>query len=652
MGKLDRKAPPQVQGSRNVFDLSHDILFTATTGMLLPVTHDMVMPGDTIKGKFNFFLRTMPISTAAMVDVKFYTDYFFVPIELFFPGFDAWFSRTNSNWLPYAESMVRDVNPPLLSFNFNMSEFWSNNPREDEYRNRKGFNVYNHASASDSYRLFDILGFSNFGTGFGFYGTTTGLVPAGPSGDNYYSAKKLEIFPWQLCAYQAIYQWYYRDDDFEPLTVGAYSIQPGLSNITADSPLIRLRYRNRSDDYFTSFMPSPMGGKNVLNLDNNWFSNDVNRNNLDLYSVAEVEFDSSNSSFVNLINSADAYNADDSSFTRSTAQLRALFAQEKFIQAVTMTRKNYDAQVMTRFGFDVPNDVKHNIRHLGHDVVSLDIREVMSGANTFNSETGQGSALGDLAGKGYAVSGKKGGFKFTAPCHGVIMTIWSCEALPKYIAASLRKDMVNSWHDFFQPEFDNLGLQPIYFNETAAANGVYYDQIINNDQLDLVKKLSFNPNVIVGWQYRYSELKRNSNRATSAFTPSDVLIYNDLEELPPVNGFNAFNSWSLVQTPFKPLVSSANTQVTDYYGADMFELYKVPSNQLDGVMLTKYNGIWYTVDEQDPNSPINSNTVITVADDSSVHPWLIYQTDPFIVDGRFDCQKISRMSIHSMPKYL
>ena len=80
MSKLDKNQRIRTNKPRQDFNLSHDYLFTATTGQLRPVSHDLLQPGDRVDCKFNFFLRTMPLSTAAMVDVDFFVDYFFVPL--------------------------------------------------------------------------------------------------------------------------------------------------------------------------------------------------------------------------------------------------------------------------------------------------------------------------------------------------------------------------------------------------------------------------------------------------------------------------------------------------------------------------------------------------------------------------------------------
>ena len=98
---------------------------------------------------------------------------------------------------------------------------------------------------------------------------------------------------------------------------------------------------------------------------------------------------------------------------------------EKLAMITGRARKTYDAQVLAHFGVKVPHDPKHDIAFIGQDTYDLKVGEVTSLSST--SEAG----LGDLAGKGLG-SGQSKGHKFTAPCHGIVMTIFSIEPKKRY----------------------------------------------------------------------------------------------------------------------------------------------------------------------------------------------------------------------------
>ena len=65
--------------SRNGFDLSHKVKFTAKCGELLPVFHLTTMPGDKFRFNLSHFTRTSPTTSTPRVEVREYFDLFFVP---------------------------------------------------------------------------------------------------------------------------------------------------------------------------------------------------------------------------------------------------------------------------------------------------------------------------------------------------------------------------------------------------------------------------------------------------------------------------------------------------------------------------------------------------------------------------------------------
>ena len=633
MSKLDKNQRIRTSKPKQDFDLSHDYLFTATTGQLRPVTHDVVQPGDYVKGKFNFFLRTMPLSTAAMVDVDFMVDYFFVPMELIWLPFGAWWSQTKS--YPFNnKSFFANNTPlpslgsiPLLSINlFQLS--WNNSFGDSRYQRL---------------RLLDDLGLSGiaFGDDNAFVANSEGSSPRYP-----------EIFPWQLAAYECIYQHFYRNEEREPFSSAGYSFSDKTySSSVIDIALFypRMRYLNRMDDYFTASKLSPL----VANINNNPsclgnFDVQLGLNDFERTQTMGSDFLFHGGADTNVVNQGVATESEDGSSTRAINQLRALFAEEKLLHVMNMTNKNYDSQVLARLGYDVPKDVKHEVMHLGHDTCQLNIQEIVSGSNTFTGDSG--SALGDLAGQGKAISRDFKGFSFTAPCHGVFMTIWTCRTRPKYTVSALRKDSIRDITDFFTPELDDLGMQPQYLYETRLVGDLIVPQ---NQGATFEHRVHINPNVITGWNYRYEYLKRNINRSSLAFMrgfDGNGQSYGKHPTLPDEHdfGYNSYSQWSSARIPLNNAVKvNSSTLPTDpkylfeddYYSRPHNDLYKVLPNELDNIMLVS----WLDSPVEDAQGDI---------EDWDTYPWLSYQRDPFIVDGRFECHKRSAMSLYSMPKFI
>lgn len=630
MSKLDKNQRIRTSKPRQKFNLSHDYLFTATTGQLRPVSHDLLQPGDRVDCKFNFFLRTMPLSTAAMVDVDFFVDYFFVPLDLLWLSFGAWWSRTKSNWfVSYADAFDVKVLPDLDELPLVDTDAIDTLVNVDDQKFQK-------------LRLLDDLGLSGFA-----FGDNNGIRPCEvklSDEDVYYvDYGNNSFFPWQLAAYQCIYQHFYRDDEREAYDPKTFSLNGHTFDVYTD--FLKMRYLNRQDDYFTASKLSPL----VADINNDplfLHDFDVNLGNNLFTPLSQADIDGNyyNSSPLGFLNEGTDGQGPDS---RAVNQLRALFAQEKLLHVMNMTYKDYDSQVLARLGYDVPKDVKHGIRHLGHDTCQLNIQEIISGSNTFNGESG--SALGDLAGQGKAVSKDFEGVKgFVAPCHGVLMTIWTCRTRPKYTSSALRKDMMQDITDFFTPELDDLGMQPLYQYETKLVN--LYKKVVSDRY---ARPLA--PNTIIGWAYRYEYLKRNQNRASLAFmrsndnlrhfTPSEDPVSGDIYAIN--EGYNTYEQWSSARIPvdlaFLPSASesSLTPQVeSDYYTRPHYDLYKVKPNELDNIMLVS----WLD------RPPLGEDS--QPAEDWIDFPWLMYQRDPFIVDGRFECSKVSAMSLYSMPKLI
>lgn len=81
--------------SRNGFDLSEKVAFTAKVGQLLPIMHKEVIPGDKFKINVKAFARTQPVNTAAFTRIRQYYDFFFVPWSQLWRNFGNFVTQIN-----------------------------------------------------------------------------------------------------------------------------------------------------------------------------------------------------------------------------------------------------------------------------------------------------------------------------------------------------------------------------------------------------------------------------------------------------------------------------------------------------------------------------------------------------------------------------
>ena len=600
MPRIDEMPEYRARLSRTTHDLSHKFGFTATVAHLLPVFHDFLNPGETVELGFNYNLRTQPLQSAAMVDIKSHVEYFFVPMFLLYEPFGDMMENIVDRFSslypkPGSAQTVSSV-LPVMDFN-NVVK----GAMQAEDSRLIGFEEWmNHV-----YRLFDMLGYNNSDINF------TG-------GSN--RADNPSVFPYPILAYNCIYQYYYRldtrerfnqhvfnwDQYFNDLIVD-YSNQ---GNLTVDPwDFIRLYYRPKDSDYFTDAKVSPI--VDVLNLNNktslmladSWLTRSkvgtdplltsggvgTESQHHNTYAPTGATFNNPGSQIQtefgfraeSVISVSSVNGIPQNGSDINTANIRALFANEKLNSITGRARKHYDDQVLAHYGFKVPHDPKHEISCFGHDRGLIHIGEVISTADTANA------ALGEIAGKGYGNLQVKP-HKFTAPCHGVVMAILSFVPDITYSNTYLKANAVTDRNSFYQPEYDALGMQPLFGYEGEVTD-------------------RSNWNRIVAWQYRYEQWKRRFNRVSKAFA-----------------GVGSLDSWML---DFKAPHGSNGANINNFLE------YLHSPQELNQIMLVNY-----------------VDSAIAPQSEGDLNESHIYDGDPFVIDGFIHCKKVSSMSDYSLPR--
>ena len=414
--------------------------FTCAAGMLVPIFSDFASPGDTYYISHDLdYMRTNPLAKPAMIDVKVHYESYFVPMQMIYQPFEqTTFSLKDLQSSLYTISSLQNNNFPLFNYGTYVT-------------NVKGTSTSLNYHA-DAFRFADYMQLSPLN----FVGTTLRNA----------NAYEPNFFPWAVLAYHAIYQYIYRLDDktqFDNLfNWDKYYSTTTPVVFSGSSGFFTIYQRPWDFDYFTSMYRSPIVSdanlQQVLPLD--YYS--------DLFPAGRtLGIDQSGSNAVSnetidgfTSNMPGTFDSKNVMRGWSTSMVRQMFANEKLAMITGRTRKTYDAQVLAHYGVKIPHDPKHDIAKIGHDVYDLRIGEVTSLASSTTSP------LGELAGKGYAF-GKGHDHKFVAPCHGVVMTIFSVEPRKKYTGGFARKHAVTSSFDFPVPEFDRLGNQPMFRYEVG-----------------------------------------------------------------------------------------------------------------------------------------------------------------------------------------
>lgn len=586
---------------RTGHSLSHDFAFTATTAHLLPVFHDFLNAGETVTLGFDFLLRTQPLEAAAMSKIKCHTEYFFVPIDLLYQPFSDWYYGIRNQFSSTFASgdLMTNVKLPLLNLLTVQKNLYS--VRTVSYLQRAGQDIKAGESvARSSYRLFEMLG-----------------IPAFTIANNSNNSQLAQVFPYPILAYNCIYQYYYRLDSRERFAPQSFNLDSYYNSVNVDAQKFcaycLLHRRPYDSDYFKDIQVSPivdvlnLKEKNLLSVADTFLSRygflDSGSIGDDLGStLAEGSpFDRHDpSSYIQtqfgMGKSIDQ--VDDNYYVANgldigTANIRAMFASEKLWSITGRARKNYDDQTLAHFGYKPVHDPKHSISCFGHDVTEINIGEVISTANTGQD----GSPLGEIAGKGYGAQGSKR-HKFTAPCHGVVMAIFSIVPSVYYEGTFGKFNKFSQREDLYTPEYDHLGMQPLFAYESS--------ELASLEEQD--------PSRILGWQYRYEQWKRRYNRCTSVFSTR----YG-----------GSLSSWIHSEQPYfdNVLEDTDELGLPNHPTYDMF-LYRPTA--LNDLFLVQYHDTWSSAYE--------------------THPESIYDTDPFVVSSHIDCVKVSTMSDYSLPR--
>lgn len=576
------------------FPMSQTFDFTSSCGHLIPVYFDQLNPGEKIRYSVDLFTRTQPMAAPANVEIDEYIDVFFVPLKKISAAADNILFQISDFPSSSLPATTTDVVLPLLDLSKLQLDFatpggsnpylgtWSNGLTE-----LGAYAPFFESYYAGIYRLFDALGIDPTV----FYQNSGAYTPM--------------IKPDALAVYQAIYYDYYRPSSWQSNQIHAYNLDAGYSTLDLLStglpwatsmglrPLVQLRYRAWYKDYLTNVFPSPLisstgllsTGVANLNLLNQWL---VSSGYDPIDPSGNYQATGNGTTESLLVGST--YSQSTMAQRLSTASLRTMFAVDKLLKVTARAGKHYDDQVLAHFGFKVPKGYSGEVVHLGTHHQQVRIGEVISTASTSTGE------IGELAGKGYGKQVSQIVDSFTAPCHGYFMAIYSSVPKVAYVGGIDRIHTMVKRYDWFIPELDNLGMQPMFFYENNIVAPV--------------------PTGRMAWQLRYYQMKDKKDRATYAFqSTANVLsgiVYND----------GPFAEWNITD-PFP-------------YGSVGIELGRllVSPGMLSEIMLASY-------------VPTPHQTDVIDADGNPA-PGNLYASDPLIHHCVQSVSKISGMSIYGL----
>lgn len=524
--------------NRNPFDLSRTTSLTAPFGALLPIDY-MEVPANSYVELSNELQTIMtPTIRPPFGLVRQHIDYFAVPMVQLYQPFDnfitgignydssavAHFNRQDINFAPKSPNQVPMLSGlSLMSFLYMASGLYDEDPEHD---------IFNLSFVDGSFRLLDLLGYGNYYKYFS-------ALPhhdskAKTSAEDIISSSNNFILPvnlFNLLAYQKIYYSYYNNSNYERKVTEAFNIddlKPILYDndyLTGDSgsdvigynrlkKMFELHYRWQNKDYFTDVQPqifpyglgfesqTPMATAFIPLTDNG-------TDGWSLFSVPgsiQVDTDQdpdnkpiqNDSSFVNLkMGQSEG----------SVAQLRLAFAFDKLLRRMRQAGASFNSQMLAQFGIK-PIDYRHgDVIYLGGHTNLLRFDEVTSTAETSDA------SLGSLGGKMTAYNNNSDTIKYSAREDCIIMAIYSTSIDTQYHSFNVDRCNLRRFRfDWFNPEFENLGMQALFSTE--------YNMLDTGQQFENGYHLPApvtTQKAIVGFVKRYMEYKTRPNRVHSLF---------------------------------------------------------------------------------------------------------------------------------------
>lgn len=413
LSKVFTKVPVKVQ-DRSGFDMSHENLFTAKIGTLIPASVEEVMPGDVVSVGSAMAVELPPLATNFKGRVDARLEAFFVPNRLL--------------WAGWQDFIVQDPNHKPAVPGFSVA---SDVPK-----------VRLSASVAGAGSLSDYLGVKAFSTASG-----TPDVNALP-----------------YLAYQKIWDDWYRDSNIQqPFFVDG--IAEGLggltSTIAAYSPYMRVSgvMEEAGGSYNSARSVKGFNGRNLWSLAQRNFAKDY---------FTTMTTQPQSGAEARLQFTVENVGEDQMPGSFSIASLRAANALQKWLERNNIAGTRYYDQVLAHYGVLPSDAVFQRSVLLGAMTTPVIVNSISQQSQGTNSQTKNpyANSTGAQFGKGNAFGKDSLIDNFEVKEHGYIFIMFSLVPHAYYSTGTRRYLTKRSGSDTFAfPEFAGIGDQEVYKSE-------------------------------------------------------------------------------------------------------------------------------------------------------------------------------------------
>ena len=470
--------------SRNGFDLSQKINFTAKVGELMPVWWQPVLPTDSIRIQLNNFIRTQSLNQAAFARMRGYYDFYFVPYSQLWNKFNTAITQMTTN-LQVASGPVMKDNKAL---NGQLPYFTCE--QVADYLSSLGSktNTFGFYRSTMTCRLLEYLGYGDF-YAYDPNGASKKTWSTDPMKYN------LALSPFPLLAYQKIYADYNRYTQWEKTNPSTFNLDyiTGNGDLNLDLTveglldsfnLFDVRYSNWQKDLFHGVLPvAQYGEASVVPVNSSVSlkdatisagsgSGDVRQMVLGTGSSGTLHLDYSagfsvsgsqvayGSVYPGLssdgVSTFHIVGSGDSSVSSSLSilALRRAEAAQKWKEVSLAAEEDYPSQIGAHWG-ERPNDFLSGMcKYLGGITSNLDINAITN-TNLADDNAALQRATGTMSSNGSINFDANGQY-------GIIMCIFRSLPLIDYTSTGVHFGCtLTDVTDFPIPEFDRIGMESV-----------------------------------------------------------------------------------------------------------------------------------------------------------------------------------------------
>lgn len=484
-------------GRKNQFDLSRQVVTTSNFGIIKPLALQYCVPGDKHTIDVSGLTRLMPMPSPTFGKLDVVIKGYFVPLRTVMPTFLEFLSMNPS---PYGSTVASSVSVPyttdveIRKFFTDPPEGYSKfalpvsvvpNPPHPDFKVGSTEYVF----ANGGKHIYDLL--ISLGCNINFNATTETNISLLPLFAFWRTYIDWIVPSRYLTGYRDVIALVRKTQD--PQTSAKFD------HLTLGPLLGKFPVAFLDDDFFTSAWEMPFSnGSSQVNLNIHL----PNPSNIGTYEFPEV-WGSTNPK--NAKDSGARVTAVDDSGYINQYTLMSLGALQDMLNRGILAGTKVSDWLETEFGIKVDSAVTNECLYLGKHVDTIQIGDVMSTSDTYQSPS-TGSYLGQYAGKG--IGANSAHFDFTSKEHGYLILTMCIVPRTSYYQGLHPEFTQLDRFDFFQPEFDNMAGQAIPFSLLCNAPDAFESPL---------KAPITNSDEIFGFCPRYADLKTSFDTVSGDF---------------------------------------------------------------------------------------------------------------------------------------